>query len=85
MPYIYNDEDNAPMIGDPDYLDAKRSEQKQKAFDDLREWVKNMNMKPSCVWCPKVEEVYGYYKDPDDEWKAMERLCEKCKFWGWEE
>ena len=53
-----------------------------KDWADLTEWVKNMFMRHSCIYCANVYRVYGQYKDPDDEFKAMDNLCTNCKYWG---
>lgn len=53
-----------------------------KEWDELTEWVKGMgitNPAIRCLWCKNVYKVYGKYKDPDDEWKAFEDLCQNCK------
>ena len=47
---------------------------------DLMEFVKEYNLKFRCCWCPNVYRVYGNYKDPDDEWKALEGYCCDCKY-----
>ena len=51
-------------------------------WDDLRQWVELSGLKFSCAWCPNVYRVYGQYKDPDDEWEAIEELCCNCKHFG---
>lgn len=53
-----------------------------KDWADMTEWVKLMGMRHSCIYCSNVYRVYGNYKDPDDEWNAMEDLCCKCKYFG---
>ena len=62
--------------------DEKHEKWRDNCWQDIMEWVKLMNMKFRCCWCPNVYRVYGQYKDPDDEWKAMEDLCGNCKYWG---
>jgi hypothetical protein len=54
----------------------------EKDWADLMEWVKDIGLRYRCNWCPNVYRVYGQYKDPDDEWKAMEDLCCNCKYFG---
>ena len=50
---------------------------------DLVDWVKSMDLTNwRCTACPKVYEVYGKYKDPDDEWRALEDACGNCKYFG---
>lgn len=53
-----------------------------KDWSDRIEWVKGYGMKHRCLYCPNVYRIYGQYKDPDDEWKAIEDLCGKCKYFG---
>lgn len=46
------------------------------------EFIKNAGMSMiHCPWCPKFFEVYGKYKDPDDEWNALDskERCMNCK------
>lgn len=60
----------------------KREDRLDKDWRERSEWVKEMGMRHSCIYCPNVYRVYGMYKDPDDEWKAMEDRCEYCRYWG---
>lgn len=61
---------------------GKPNDQVEKVWDDLMEWVDRVGLRFShCAWCPNVYRVYGKYKDPDDEWKAIEKLCSNCKYW----
>ena len=58
-----------------------------KEWKDLCEWVKDLipGSGPKtyrCQYCPNVYRVYGKYKDPDDDWKAIEDLCCNCKHFG---
>lgn len=54
-----------------------------KWWDEIVEWATMCELKPNrCPWCPKVYEVYGKYKDPDDEWRALEDACGNCKYFG---
>ena len=54
-----------------------------KDWIDLIEWCDLYELNQDhCPWCGNVYEVYGQYKDPDDEWKAMESLCGNCKYFG---
>jgi hypothetical protein len=63
--------------------DPEHEERMSEWFDDLLEWTENMGMNQShCPWCANVYRVFGQYKDPDDEWNAMENLCGNCKYWG---
>lgn len=65
--------------------DEKHRRWLEKDWADLQEWVKDMDLKYRCAWCPNVYRVYGQYKDPDDEWKAIEDLCCNCKYFGEDE
>ena len=52
-----------------------------KCWEEIREFCKEGQMNPNhCPWCKNVYEVYGQYKDPDDEWKAIEELCGNCRY-----
>ena len=62
--------------------DEKHEKWLEKHWDDLMEWVKLSGLNFRCCWCPNVYRVYGQYKDPDDEWKAIECLCCNCKYFG---
>ena len=31
-----------------------------------------------CKGCEKLRALYGMYKDPDNEWKAVDDLCGHC-------
>ena len=56
---------------------------KDKQFDDLQAFIEHNGMKYGhCTWCSKLYEVFGKFKDPDDEWKALEERCGKCQYWG---
>lgn len=55
-----------------------------KDWSELTEWVHMMGMRHSCIYCANVYRVYGHYKDPDDEWEAIDDLCSNCKYWGQE-
>ena len=65
--------------GKPDPSHEKRLD---KDWAEMTEWVKDIGLRHSCIYCANVYRVYGQYKDPDDEWKAMEDLCGDCKYWG---
>lgn len=62
--------------------DEKHEKWVEHHWDDLKEWVKNSGLKYRCLWCPNVYRIYGNYKDPDDEWEAIEDHCGKCKYFG---
>lgn len=63
--------------------DARHEEWVDHYWTDLMEWIEQAGLKYStCAWCPNVYEVYGKYKDPDDEWKAIEKLCCRCRHFG---
>ena len=53
-----------------------------KDWADLTEFVKNLGLRHRCIYCANVYRVYGQYKDPDDEWNAIEDLCKNCKYFG---
>lgn len=63
-------------------LDEKHAKRVEHHWQDVMEWVKVNDMKFHCLWCPNTYRVYGQYKDPDDEWKAIEDLCCNCKHFG---
>ena len=44
---------------------AKDKEQAKKSFETFREWVKDMGMNPTCIWCPKAASAYFYSKHAD--------------------
>ena len=62
------------------------SEKAQKHIDkdwlDRLEWARANLPRYSCAWCPVAFRIYGQYKDPDDEWKAIDSAdgCANCKF-----
>lgn len=49
---------------------------------DRLEWVKMNLPRFSCAWCPTAFRIYGQYKDPDDEWNAIDSPdgCANCKY-----
>lgn len=49
-------------------------------WSDRLEWAHFNLPKYSCAWCPTAFRIYGEYKDPDDEWKAIEKECCRCKY-----
>ena len=54
-----------------------------KEWAEIKNWCKGYELNHwYCPWCENVYEVYGHYKDPDDEWKAIEDLCCKCEHFG---
>jgi hypothetical protein len=62
--------------------DKQHEELVEHNWRNIVEWVKLYEMRYRCCWCPNVYRVYGQYKDPDDEWKALENLCCNCKYFG---
>ena len=54
----------------------------ENSWDDIIQWVELNGLKFHCCWCPNVFRIYGQYKDPDDEWKAIENACCNCKHFG---
>ena len=51
-------------------------------WNDRLEWAKNTLPRYSCAWCPTAFRIYGQYKDPDDEWDAIDSKtgCANCKY-----
>ena len=51
-------------------------------WNDRLEWAKNTLPRMSCAWCPNAFRIYGQYKDPDDEWNAIDSKtgCANCKY-----
>lgn len=62
--------------------DERHEKWRDRQFQDIMEWVKLNDLKLRCCWCPNVYRIYGQYKDPDDEWKAIEKACCNCKYFG---
>ena len=63
--------------------DKRHEEWRDHLWDNLMEWIEGSGLKFStCAWCENVYKVYGYYKDPDEEWEAIENLCINCKHFG---
>ena len=61
--------------------DPDTEERLHKECAYLREWCNLLGLTEwKCLSCPNVYRVYGKYKDPDDEWKAIEDLCCNCKY-----
>ena len=64
-------------------IQPEHEERLIKEWNEIVDWVKMYGMNQiHCPWCPKVYEVYGKYKDPDDEWRALEDACGDCKYFG---
>lgn len=63
-------------------IDPQHEKRLAKQWGDLCEWANDMNLAVRCRWCTNLYEVYGQYKDPDDEWDAMEEICGKCRYFG---
>ena len=51
-------------------------------WSDRLEWARANLPRYSCAWCPVAFRIYGQYKDPDDEWKAIDSAdgCANCKY-----
>lgn len=51
-------------------------------WNDRLEWAKLVFPRFSCAWCPTAFRIYGQYKDPDDEWNAIDSKdgCANCKY-----
>ena len=51
-------------------------------WDDRLEWARDILGRMSCAWCPTAFRIYGQYKDPDDEWNAIDSKegCANCKY-----
>ena len=45
---------------------------------DYIEWCKSYGVTRDCYDCMILQKIYGNYKDPDDEWKAIDRACSDC-------
>ena len=66
-------------------IQPEHGERLTRWWNDIVEWVKLAGLKTyHCPWCAKVYEIYGRYKDPDDEWNAIDSPegCSKCKYFG---
>ena len=50
-------------------------------FDRLK-WANSVFPRMSCAWCPTAFRIYGQYKDPVDEWNAIDSRdgCANCKY-----
>lgn len=62
--------------------DEKHEKWRDGLWSDIVEWVHNNEMRCRCCWCQNTFRIYGNYKDPDDEWKAIEEACGNCKYFG---
>ena len=62
--------------------DEQHEKWREGYWKDIEEWVKQMDLKFRGRFCPNVYRIYGQYKDPDDEWKAIEEACCNCKYFG---
>ena len=53
-----------------------------KDWDYRLDWAKENLPSMSCAWCPTAFRIYGKYKDPDDEWNAIDSTdgCANCKY-----
>lgn len=47
--------------------------------DFFDEWADGYEFAESCKKCEKLRNIYGNYKDPDDEWNAIESTCCGCE------
>ena len=64
-------------------INIEHDDRLAKEWQEFKEWVKDFGLNHwFCPWCKNVYEVYGQYKDPDDEWKAIEDLCGNCRHFG---
>ena len=63
-------------------VDPVHDDRLTKEWNERLDWIKWLGIKQywHCQLCPNVYRVYGQYKDPDDEWKAIEDLCCDCKY-----
>lgn len=63
-------------------LNDKHREWIEKDWLDRLEWARDNLPRYSCAWCPVAFRIYGQYKDPDDEWKAIDSAdgCANCKY-----
>lgn len=62
--------------------DEQHEKWRDHYWQDFMQWVMQIGLKHRCLFCPNTYRIYGQYKDPDDEFKAMEDLCGNCKYWG---
>lgn len=51
-------------------------------WEDRLYWARANLPRYSCAWCQVAFRIYGQYKDPDDEWKAIDSAdgCANCKY-----
>lgn len=59
---------------------AKTNEETRKSFETFREWVNDIGMNPTCIWCPKAASAYFYSKHVNAE-KMLAEQCAECKFY----
>ena len=68
--------------------DGKRTDHDEehllKHWCDFTDWVDSLGLKYGCRFCKVVYRIYGKYKDPDDEWNAIDSRngCMNCKRFG---
>ena len=60
--------------------DELHKKRRDGEWQDIVDFVNGYEMKHRCLFCPNVYRIYGQYKDPDDEWKALEDMCCNCKY-----
>lgn len=63
-------------------IPEKHEEWINNDWNDRLEWAKMVLPRYSCAWCPTAFRIYGQYKDPDDEWNAIDSPggCANCKY-----
>ena len=50
----------------------------EKRDSDFEEWLNAYDFHGVCRRCTYIREIFGKYRDPDDEWRAMDEICNKC-------
>lgn len=58
----------------------KRDDFLNNEWGNYMDWVNGQWHRFGCVWCYKPLNIYGNFKDPDDEWNEIEKQCGKCKY-----
>ena len=56
----------------------RQEEDYQEWLAGFEEYLDAMDLHGVCRRCSYIREIYGKYKDPDDEWRAIDELCNKC-------
>lgn len=61
-------------------INPEHEKRLDKFWQERREWVNDHGLRCRCLYCPNVYRIYGEYKNPDDEWIAIEDYCGDCKY-----